>query len=444
MQAVFLAVQSPGHRAKTIGRLNWVTRGLSVRGHAMTTISRSVLATMFLLQSWCWVTTVSADESIENTAQPPADVQVPPQYEHGDIVVPGAWDDEPRLETLSVEKAVTHLENGAAAWNGSNGCVACHTTGVYLCLRPMLTRTLGRPSDDIRNLFVADLQERTDEADKNLDSLRTSIAPAHIANIAWGLAEWDAHVTGELSDETRRALELMCRVQADDGSFSNLDCWPPFESSNYQAATVAAMAVATAPGWKESVSDQKTLAAIDRLQTYLRDTPPPHLYAEVLLLRAATRWPELMDNARRRRVYADIFAHRNADGGWAMRDFATPENWGRGNRADKLSAEADVESPPSDAHMTALALIVFMDAGMAHNDRLVRLGVNWLKQNQRKSGRWWTRSLNTDGRHLITYSGTIYALAALDMSGSLPSAVVAPRLLKTRTVPGQNRGAGER
>ena len=105
-----------------------------------------------------------------------------------------------------------------------------------------------------------------------------------------------------------------------------------------------------------------------------------------------------------------------------MRDFATPDQWGRGNRAEKLQSEPEFAAPPSDAHMTALAMLTYMDAGMARDDRLIRRGVNWLQSNQRESGRWWTRSLNTDGRHLITYSGSIYALAALEMSGSLKNA----------------------
>lgn len=392
-------------------------------GHSVNASWRRLLVTTFVLQTLGLIANVSADESVETPNQSPAESQRSPQYKHGDIVVPGAWADEPRRAAVSVAKAIVHLEDGAAAWNGSNNCVACHTTGVYLCLRPMLSHTLGRPSDDIRRLFVADLKERAEQADKDIDSLRTGIVPAHVANIAWGLAEWDAHVTGELSDETRQAMDLMFRLQAKDGSFSNLDCWPPFESSNYQAATVAAMAVATAPGWKNSVRDQTTLAAIDRLKKYLRETPAPHLYGEVLLLRAATRWRELMSGSRRRQVYADMFSRRNPDGGWALRDFATPKQWGRGNRAKKLQSESDVLSPPSDAHMTALALIIYMDAGMERNDRLIQRGVRWLKQNQRESGRWWTQSLNTDGRHLITFSGTIYALAALDMSGALPAII---------------------
>ena len=39
--------------------------------------------------------------------------------------------------------------------------------------------------------------------------------------------------------------------------------------------------------------------------------------------------------------------------------------------------------------------------------------IEWLQKNQRESGRWWTRSLNTDSWHFITYSGTAYPLLAL-------------------------------
>ena len=37
----------------------------------------------------------------------------------------------------------------------------------------------------------------------------------------------------------------------------------------------------------------------------------------------------------------------------------------------------------------------------------------WLEKNQRASGRWFTRSLNTDSYHFITHAGTAYAVMAL-------------------------------
>ena len=99
-----------------------------------------------------------------------------------------------------------------------------------------------------------------------------------------------------------------------------------------------------------------------------------------------------------------------------MRQFAEPEEWGDGSRAEKLRSETDFETPESDGHMTGLALIVLQESGMTADAESVRRGLDWLRTHQRESGRWWTRSLNTDDWHFITYSGTAYPLLALQMS----------------------------
>ena len=102
-----------------------------------------------------------------------------------------------------------------------------------------------------------------------------------------------------------------------------------------------------------------------------------------------------------------------------MRTFPTPEIWRRGKRAAKLRAETEFKNPPSDGHMTGLVMITLLDAGVPTKDPRIQQGVEWLKNNQRKSGRWWTRSLNTDEFHFITFSSTLYCLVALDKSGAL-------------------------
>ena len=114
-----------------------------------------------------------------------------------------------------------------------------------------------------------------------------------------------------------------------------------------------------------------------------------------------------------------VFSHQQADGGWSMRSFSTPEAWGGGNRAEKIRSEPDFENPPSDGHQTGLAVIVLRDAGVSAEDPRIQKAVNWILANQRTSGRWWTRSLNTDGFHFITYSGTMYPLVALYKCGEL-------------------------
>jgi squalene-hopene/tetraprenyl-beta-curcumene cyclase len=44
-------------------------------------------------------------------------------------------------------------------------------------------------------------------------------------------------------------------------------------------------------------------------------------------------------------------------------------------------------------------------------------GIAWLKSNQRVSGRWFTRSLNTDNYHFMTNAGTAFAVMAIQACG---------------------------
>lgn len=348
--------------------------------------------------------------------QQPADK--PNQYEFENIVIAAADAEESTLPAFVLKPAVDYIEQAALAWSKSRRCVSCHTNGSYLVVRPALTPQLGRPSEEIRQFFVEAL-------DKHLaterDKLRSGIRPTQIAYIAAGLAEWDAHVIGRLSPETDRALRLMFELQSDDGSFHNADCWPPFESSPYHGATVAALAVATAPGWLETLDDERLTGQIEKLKTYLQTTPP-HDYARLLLLWTSTRMESLLSETARQELIETVWKHQQPDGGWSIRTFAQPEAWGRGNRAEKLRSEPEFANPPSDGHQTGLAVIVLRDAGVPADEPRIRRAVDWLLSNQRESGRWWTRSLNTDEYHFITYSGTCYPLLALAKCNALPAA----------------------
>jgi squalene-hopene/tetraprenyl-beta-curcumene cyclase len=281
-------------------------------------------------------------------------------------------------------------------------------------IRPMLTPVLGKPTVEIRELFTGELAkfQKLEPAE-----LRKGTKPAEIIYTAAGLAEWDRHVTGTLSKETGAALELMFRIQQKNGAWGSVDCWPPFESSAFQEATVAAMAVATAPGWRAGFKD----GPLAPLQKYLRETKPPHDYGGVVLLWAATRMPDLLQKKRQQTLIKMLWSHQRDDGGWSIRTFSTPEKWGRGNRAKRLRAEPEFKNPPSDGHMTGLAVLVLREAGVPAKDARLQKAVQWLLANQRASGRWWTRSLNTDKFHYITYSGTAYPLLALMKCGALPA-----------------------
>lgn len=338
------------------------------------------------------------------------------QYQFEKITIPKATADEKTRSELSIQAAAEYLENGSIAWSGQRKCVSCHTNGTYMTIRPALSRSLGTPSESTRTFFLEQLAKLSTES---VERLRESTRPAQVIYIAAGLAEWDAAITGKLSEDTEKALELMFAIQEASGTWGSLDCWPPFESDAYHEATVAAMAAAAAPGWLEKIQtseDKKeTLAAVERLRSYLRTQPPPHDYSRVLLLWAASRMPDLLTEDQKKELIAVVQRHQKPDGSWSIRSFAAPEAWGGGNRADKLKAEPDVANPAGDGHMTGLAIIVLRSHGIPASDQKIQAGVKWLKTNQRESGRWWTRSLNTDSWHFITYSGTAYPLLALQM-----------------------------
>ncbi len=340
------------------------------------------------------------------------------QYEFGTIRIPGAQAAEPVRHEFSLDLASQYIEEGAVAWTRGRKCVTCHTNGTYLALRPSLSGQLGKPNQEVRDLFVKLLRGGIRQLGESRD-----LGDSHLIYIARGLAEWDAHVSGQLSADTSLALKQLFERQLPTGEWKPiLDSWPPLESSAFQEATVAAMAVGVAPGWLSGLTDQRLMAGVERLKDYFRKVEPPHDYGRAVLLWASARLPGLLDDRKKAEIIEMIRRKQRADGGWSIRSFAKPEQWGDGGRAEKLRSENEFADPPSDGHQTGLALIALREAGVSAQDPAVRRGVRWLLRNQRESGRWWTRSLNTDEYHFITYSGTLYPLLALHLSGALPEA----------------------
>lgn len=337
------------------------------------------------------------------------------QYEFGPIRIPRAQADEPMRQKISVALATGYVEQGAVAWTRDQKCVTCHTNGTYMALRPSLIGPLGKPSQEVRDFFVKLLRDGTGQlgTDRELED-------SQLIYIARGLAEWDAHVSGELSADTSLALEQLFERQLPTGEWNAIRCWPPLESSAFQEATVAALAVGVAPGWLSGLTDQTLKTGVKRLKDYLRKVEPPHDYGRTVLLWSSARLAGLLEEGEKAEIIEMIRRKQRADGGWSIRTFAQPEQWGDGSRAKKLRNEKVFSNPPSDGHQTGLALIALREAGVSARDSAIRRGVQWLLRNQRQSGRWWTRSLNTDTYHFITYSGTLYPLVALHLSGALP------------------------
>ncbi len=344
------------------------------------------------------------------------EAKYPTQYKTEGIEIAAASEAEKRREQLSPVAAEQYLEKGALAWSRERKCVSCHTNGSYLLTRPALSTYLGSPSKEVREFFISELESFQEQT---VAARRKGITPTQLAYLAAGLTQWDRHVSKRLSSEAVEAVQVMLTAQSADGSFQNETCWPPLESSEYHGATVAALAIAGAPvGLTEALSTEEQ-AGVNRLFQYLQGTEPPHDYARLLKLWVATEKPEILSAAQRRATVKHIRELQNEDGGWSLRTFATPETWGDGTRADRLDAETQSERLASDGHQTGLTTYVLLRSGIPATDPSIRRALDWLEANQRETGRWWTRSLNTDKYHFITYSGTCYPLLALAEAGRL-------------------------
>lgn len=340
------------------------------------------------------------------------------QYRYKNITIPRPSRDEAKIP-FSPQMAVDYMEEGALAWTGERQCVACHTNGTYMVTRPLMDRQLGPPQKALHDFFVAQLDAELamDPAD-----LKPEQDATQAVYIAAGLAIWDAHVTHRPSPETSAALDIMFKLQRPAGDWTiSDDNNPPLESKRYQLATVAARAIGNAPDWLARQRGTPVEAKIGKLENLLRaEHDMQGDYDRADLLWAAAELPELLKPKQEQALIAMIFSHQRADGGWSMRDFALPEEWGKGNRAARLRSEMDFADMRSDGHMTGLAIIALRKAGVPMRDARIEHGVNWLLTNQRSSGRWWTRSLNTDNWQFISYSSTVYPLLALSLCNALP------------------------
>jgi len=343
-----------------------------------------------------------------------------PQYETADEsrFIKRASANEKKI-AFSAAKADAYLKQGALMWWDEHQCVTCHTNSIYGSERPALSPVLGAPDPEIRTHFVKDIETMHKLEGDARKALHLADRPAQVVAITRGLVEWDAQLNKKLTEDSIRALSLMFEVQAPDGSWGNVECWPPFESSNFQTATVAITAAATAPNWLEESADEEEKKKYEKGLDYLRKTEPKHDYLRLLRLWTATHVPSIITDVEKNRVLDLVWERQNKDGGWSILDFYTFKNWAEGSLPRSFLKDADFMDAPSDGHMTGLALLVLIDSGVNIHDKRIQRGVEWLLANQRESGRWWTKSLNTNHYHFITYSATAYALGVLHKTGRL-------------------------
>jgi squalene-hopene/tetraprenyl-beta-curcumene cyclase len=305
--------------------------------------------------------------------------------------------DEPIAKEFSAERGRKFMDDVSLQWQRERKCVTCHTNFAYLTMGTGYGA--GRPAYAAVRKFTEDLvNERWVSKGPRWD--------AEVLVAAMGLAVSDAESGGKLHPLTRKALDRMWTVQQPDGGWKWLKCgWPPMESDDYFGATIALLATGRAP--ENYASTPAAVEGVKKVREYLAKNAPPSLHHKGMLFWASKYIEGLMTPEEQKKTVDDLMALQKPDGGWAVSTFLP---WKRGD-----GKEQDLES--SDGYGTGYVLHLARLGGIPATDDRIAKGIRWLKTHQRESGRWFTRSLNKDGRSFLTHAGTAFALAALHACG---------------------------
>lgn len=344
------------------------------------------------------------------------------QYKTEGIAISIPTAGEPKVAAFNadtIKAASKHLDDGAVSWVREKSCINCHTTGPYMAERPALTQLLGKPNDEILTEFVESIPSPTAKSEESKKRVGASTS-------VWctmGLAEWDKHVTGKLSEHTERALLEMMTRQSDAGSFiSTGEVEIPHITTDFELTLQAARAITAAPGWLADLKDAGLRARIEKMKSFLRDAKPRNDYEAALRLQLASYFPDLVPQTQRDAAIALLTKKQHADGGWSLRDMSATENWRTPMSEFVLKlipSLPDAANPESDPYMTALAIVLMRQNDIPATDVRIQRGIAWLKKEQRISGRWWMHSLYRGNYHYITYIATCQALKALALCNEL-------------------------
>ena len=311
--------------------------------------------------------------------------------------------DEPLAKSFSSLQAARALDHATLYWQKKHGCGTCHTNFAYLMARPALN-SIQPTAPEVRPFFEDMVTRRWKEKGPRWD--------AEVVAAAVTLSLNDRQTTGKLHPVTRQALDKMCSLQKEDGGWDWLKCgWPPMESDDHYGVTFAAVGLGSAPGDYAHTPTGKT--ALEGIRKYLTANRAPSLHHRAMVLWASTIVGGLLDHDARQPILAELFEKQRPDGGWAIAGLF--EDWSDHRRKD----DEPQDTKNSDGYATGFVIYVARQVGVPADDlRLVR-GIQWLKKNQRSSGRWFTPSPTKDSKHFISNAGTAFAALALRACNAL-------------------------
>jgi squalene-hopene/tetraprenyl-beta-curcumene cyclase len=293
-------------------------------------------------------------------------------------------------------------------------CVACHAGLAYALSRPVLRRVMHVDVPSTQEARLIDETQRRAETYSTHQVLYDfaerrqieSRGTEAVLNAVILTSADAARNLREPSEPTRKALARLWETQRPDGRWDWLDFGlEPWETvdSGYHGAAYAAFAVGTAKGQHDAAAT----AGIARLRSYLSaNYEGQHLYNRTWALLASTRLKNVVTDAQRKALIAELVREQREDGGWSLQAMG-PWRWSKDSPPFKAPGELDASLlTQSDGYATGLVVYTLEQTGVSRSNAAIRKGVQWLKTNQRAlpvpdvPGRGWqTYSLNYDREH---------------------------------------------
>jgi squalene-hopene/tetraprenyl-beta-curcumene cyclase len=307
----------------------------------------------------------------------------------------------------------------AAQMDQGTICISCHTVVPYAMARPALRRELGEKGMTAPELILMDnVEKRVSHWSKISPFYTEAAGPGKTAQShateavlnAVILASYDAR-QGHLRPITRTALDAAWALQEKTGGWKwqdfDLGPWEGAESS-YQGAALLMLAVGAAPDGYASEPGVREYS--ERLRQYLRrGYAAQPVMSQLYVLWASSKVPELLTAEERKTLLASLQSLQQADGGWRL------SSMDKRKRADDSA-----QSTESDGVATGLAVLAMEKSGSSGDDPMLKRGLKWLEEHQKKDGDWYGSSLNeqrdpkSDVGRFMSDAATGYAVLALE------------------------------
>jgi squalene-hopene/tetraprenyl-beta-curcumene cyclase len=325
---------------------------------------------------------------------------------HGGENAPKEWDRTGAAQYL--DRRGEDWFNFGSAHRGQGpstiSCVSCHSLLPYALARPVLrrlsnenvpteleTRILEQVKRRVANWDRLDAETFQLFYDFDDDKKKQSRGTEAILNAL--LLSLDDRFGGrqEPSPDTKKAMSILWATQITQGQHAGSWEWlnfglEPWESdgARYLGASLAAIAVGSAPGNALASTDAKSQERLGSLRNYLRKHfASQNLHNRIWMLWAGARMDGLLTQEEKDQTIAQILAKQQASGGWSL---ASLGDFAHGD------VKTQVKTP--DGYATGLILHGLQLAGLSKENPQISKGLSWLRSNQDPTGAWRAMSVN--------------------------------------------------